>query len=118
MVRRNPIVYMIILYVLFFLVMDFLLPVFLPRYGYYFSYFPIFFFFPFFWYGRRNYNRSKPAPAQDADNEGQEHSDDYEYITENVDEFGMPIHRRDSTIFYILGAIVIIVAVIVLFMHF
>ncbi|CAC11890.1 hypothetical membrane protein [Thermoplasma acidophilum] len=117
MARRNPIVFIIILYVAFFLVMDFLLPVFLPRYGYYFSYFPIFFFFPFFWFGRRNYGRPRPTADQDNTSD-KDQGEDYEYVNENVDEFGMPIHRRDSTIFYILGAIVIIVAIVVLFMRF
>ena len=115
---RAGYIYMILFYVIFIVAFEFLLPVFLPRYSAYFGYVPIFFFFPFFMFGRR-YSGSEhqhPTPTSDSDKKDNMEDYQYDYRNNNYDEFGIPKRHRDSIFFYALGFAILIVAIIVFFL--
>jgi hypothetical protein len=122
MARRNLRLIIFAVYIAIFITLDFLIPYFLPRYAGDTDFIPFFFFIPFFWIGGRrsrssgNGNYGNPQP--DTDTSGnkpdyQNYASGYEY-----DEFGIPKRRNNTRLYYIIGAIVIVVAIAISFLVF
>ncbi|BAB60013.1 TVG0890000 [Thermoplasma volcanium GSS1] len=115
---RDRILFILLFYIVLIVLVDFLFPIFLPAYAGAFSYFPLIFFFPFFMFGRRYRGRQAPAPAEDESSDEKKDDYDYAYQYENYDEFGIRKRRRDSIIFYALGAAILIAAIAVVLLKF
>lgn len=115
MTRRNIRWMIWAVYIAIFVTMDLLIPLLLPKYAGDTDFIPFFFFFPFFWIGgrrsRSNGNRSNGAPQPDNSTSGMRsesgnYSSGYQY-----DEYGIPRRRSNTRLYYIIGAIVIVVAI-------
>jgi hypothetical protein len=115
MARRQIMWIIWAVYIVIFILLDFLIPYFLPRYAGDTDFLPFFFFFPFFWIGgRRRTSGGGQNSPQPVDDTGKDHgeiftaSNKYDY-----DEFGIPRRKNTSRIFYIIGAAIIIIGIAV-----
>ncbi|MGC8609388.1 MAG: hypothetical protein ACP5UV_05920 [Thermoplasmata archaeon] len=104
------------MYLAIFVAIDILIPTFLPKYTNDVDFIPFFFFFPFFMFGRRSWHTSdrngNPSPADDDKKGSEENQSAYNY--EDYDEYGIIKRRNDTRILYLIGAVLIAIAVIII----
>ncbi len=116
MSRLNLYITIMAIYLLFFVVADIIIPIFLPKFSGDLYFMPFFFFFPFFFYGRRSnrssVNRSNPEP-DDSRND-----DATQYNYEDYDEYGIMKRKISTRIFYLIGIALIAIAILILILKF
>ncbi len=112
--RLNLYIMIMAIYVLFFIVADVIIPIFLPKFSGDLYFMPFFFFIPFFLFGRRSNRSSGNRANPDSADSDSKNDDATQYNYENYDEYGIIKRKSNTRIFYLIGASLIAIAIIIL----
>lgn len=122
--RMSTSVIILAAYAVIFLLFDFIIPTFFKGLTSYGGFFPFFFFFPFLFgrglrTGRKN-NRNSSGNSQPEDQVLNENYNSSEWEARNrtaYDEFGIPVKKMPSRIWYFVGIAAIFAVSILLFLY-